>query len=78
MNEQYIGRVSVVAVPGPVHQTRQSISAPLRRGTLVFIFLNMQKCPYLSFTDFGTFGKPGQTQILGFALEPSIIALDRS
>ena len=34
----------------------------------MFIFLNMQKCPYLSFNDFGTFGKPGQAQILGFAL----------
>ena len=61
-----IDRVPVATVPSAPN--RQSISAPLRRGTSVFIFLNMQKCPYLSFTDFGTFGKPGQTQILGFAL----------
>ena len=51
----------------PVHQTRQSIRAPLRRVIAVFIFSKMQKRSYLSFTVLVLSGNQDQTQFLGFA-----------
>ena len=58
----------------PVHQTHQSISAPLRRVTSVFIFLICKSA--LTFhlhILVRTFGKPGQNPDLGFCPNPLII-----
>ena len=41
------------------------------KGDFGVYFPYLQKCPYLSFTYFGTFGKPGQNPDSGFLILPA-------
>ena len=66
-----IGYVPVATVPGaPNPPVDQCATA---KGDFGVYFPDLQKCPYLSFTYFGTFGKPGPNPDSGFCPYPLIL-----